>query len=1075
MLCVHGVCPSTTNLRHGRHFKHCHRHWQPNSLKWTTNNVNYQGLIAVDLVRQIGCHARIKHWRMRLTDSCLLKLVILSEDTAGAGAGGASNSGSTLRHFTEKASVSAFMNPDQRGMAEVDMDQMEEMIEVEKGNIVAIVQLNSTSSSNCLCFAPSRRGGKLWSALHHGHIESGPVSTYAPSPTLSDDAIENRNDVIENRNDVIENRNDIIESRNDVIENSNDIIRHPNDSEQAVGFEEAVDPRPADAVRRQKRQAGSTGGGSAGSIGGDVFLLQAQIGRLSWGLTLDTTQGSGDLESRFIDFFGDDSDMSMSARPSATTAAGSSANTSSAQPSSVSETTSAPTPNQQQQASDSIIISSYVSERVFGLTGSMQLIFDLTSLQAATTTSQSDVLDDIAFPTTPTMTSSTPSTPQSEVTAAEVQAGVTPTDQHTTDITGRPITTTLPDDTEYDVLPIVIAVVVLLVLAFAVLIVFLAIRWRHRQRVSRKVYSRHIVNSTAASMERQRRKHVLSKRKRTGRQRGSRREIGAPLECIRVQSGTPAFITASVSARNQFRDAHDALTVRHTVHCESEVTDGRDIYSTNAQAVYNSQQQHQGGSGQAANSRVRRPQRSETFERPNPATIPDPPPPSIPASRVSIRVHVAKEPEHDMTEVESLHTLARPQLSDIPERDSRAVSEQLRVGTPAAQSGSVHNTVYRKSQLSAQYSSSSQPPLNSMYLNHPQQYPRNSHHSGTNEYDDAMHTGNNSTFSSATPDEIFGQEESEIDTEWDTDPEPDMAETMLSPFNALGGEDAHFPPPPPPPTSQGFDAAGAPVTIMSSHVVATPQYSNTTLVSDLPSTNSTMSKNNNNDTYYSNNNNSGDRLVSDSSYAVSAQLPNNMQPGYQESHYHSSKVAASPHTATNNIGVDFPRAVAMHLDADHHMPAESRHSHYHSTDISLGSLSDLALGAASGHVISAETRARSMSTGARRDAGGLDADAVHLYTLPSQRRQTRTAPLKPKRRASSVRATSTSLPNKHMHCQRRRRKSNGAVLDADESTMDVSSAAVSSTQTMDKLMVQFRRHETGEVRTHQYALTEPDT
>ena len=93
----------------------------------------YQGLIVVDLIRPIGCRAKVKQWRMQLTQPCLLKMIILTEDSPEGGRGTMPTS---LRHFTEKASVSAFMQPDSLGHATVDFDQLEETLEVEKGGII---------------------------------------------------------------------------------------------------------------------------------------------------------------------------------------------------------------------------------------------------------------------------------------------------------------------------------------------------------------------------------------------------------------------------------------------------------------------------------------------------------------------------------------------------------------------------------------------------------------------------------------------------------------------------------------------------------------------------------------------------------------------------------------------------------------------------------------------------------------------------------------------------------------------------------------------------------------------------
>lgn len=64
-------------------------------------------------------------------------MTILSEDGAEEGTAATPK---TLRHFSEKASVSAFMQPDSRGLAEVDFNQLEEVVQVEKGKLIGTYQ-----------------------------------------------------------------------------------------------------------------------------------------------------------------------------------------------------------------------------------------------------------------------------------------------------------------------------------------------------------------------------------------------------------------------------------------------------------------------------------------------------------------------------------------------------------------------------------------------------------------------------------------------------------------------------------------------------------------------------------------------------------------------------------------------------------------------------------------------------------------------------------------------------------------------------------------------------------------------
>ena len=115
---------------------------------------------------------------------------------------------------------------------------------------MALVQLNTTSSASCLCFGRSKRGGKLWSALHHGHIESGPV---ASPPIVTEPSVAF----------------------------SEQYPANGPDATQAADTADSYDPLRSQRRRRQTVQ----------EAGGDVFLLQARLGRVSWNLVLDTTDG----------------------------------------------------------------------------------------------------------------------------------------------------------------------------------------------------------------------------------------------------------------------------------------------------------------------------------------------------------------------------------------------------------------------------------------------------------------------------------------------------------------------------------------------------------------------------------------------------------------------------------------------------------------------------------------------------------------------------------------------------------------------------------------------------------------
>lgn len=170
------------------------------------------------------------------------------------------------------------------------------------GDIVAILQLNSSSSSSCLCFGGSRRGGKLWSALHHGKIESGAVgrqgvtsfgSAGAVAVEVAERNIEtSRAEAITNTQDSEEimTPTEAHEQQREGTHNQTQHSRrgHHHRHGKHGRHHHGKHGRHHHGEERQRRQAGAS---PPSSSSGDVFLLQASSGRLAWGLVLDTTNG----------------------------------------------------------------------------------------------------------------------------------------------------------------------------------------------------------------------------------------------------------------------------------------------------------------------------------------------------------------------------------------------------------------------------------------------------------------------------------------------------------------------------------------------------------------------------------------------------------------------------------------------------------------------------------------------------------------------------------------------------------------------------------------------------------------
>lgn len=222
--------------------------------------------------------------------------------------------------------------------------------------------------------------------------------------------------------------------------------------------------------------------------------------------------GEGDLESRHINFFGDDAEM-MSSSVGTT-----SSSVTVTRPGAREPVTEAGT-DDGTDGGDSIVLSSYVSERVFGLTGSMQLIFDLTSLPPlnfATQPPPAEITSSRLIPST------SESVAAGSMNDAPPQSTLPPRfeDGSNTDSPAAGVFT------DRDVFPVVLVLAILFTLALTAVIFVICLRGYRRRRVTRKVYSRHIVNSTVASKERERRRQRQVRYKPSVWGRSKRRRSG---------------------------------------------------------------------------------------------------------------------------------------------------------------------------------------------------------------------------------------------------------------------------------------------------------------------------------------------------------------------------------------------------------------------------------------------------------------------------------------------------------------------------------------------------------------------
>ena len=477
-------------------------------------------------------------------------------------------------------------------------------------------------------------------------------------------------------------------------------------------------------------------------------------------------------------------------------------------------------------------------------------------------------------------------------------------------------------------------------------------------------------------------------------------ESAGGLDCLRPQP-VPTFGSGGAGS-NAFREAHEALTARHTIQYDTREaeegpqsgelnqTDGgiqagiaepaAVVFTTDpVESVANNRRHvpynvtsftdpNASGSG----ARV---QRRSTFERPAGRNFPDPPPPSFPASRVSIRVHVGKGVDDDMGEIESQHTLARPQLSDIPERISHGLSD-----------GSSRKSALLLSQKPSLMYSSSVSSFSS-------QKEGTCTDSGS-EYDDTVDLNRHvaSRVSSLVTD---GYRTSSIER------------AMLE---AASHDQEHY-------YSNGNAAhSSAPTSRERLDDMAERHI---------------------------------DSYSDDNVFEAMATNPATVWP-----HFTTAKPASAlPKLKTGRVGS----------------------VHYDETCVAMKSYLE------KHGAMPASGRSESLPTGSQ--CPDFE-EPVHLYTLPLRRHSTKTgAPPKPKRRSSSVRYPPSRLALRKQ-CEKQRRKSNGATLDQDDDTTDVTvqtesqpatsethDSSTTSTLTDDKLVVQFR-NEVGEVRMHQYALME---
>ena len=161
-----------------------------------------------------------------------------------------------------------------------------------------------------------------------------------------------------------------------------------------------------------------------------------------------------------------------------------------------------PAATQNPALSDSIVITNFVSERVFGLTGTMQLIFDMTSLDQPT------LGNDVITPASQTPLVTDAITPRVLPSSPDHFDAVTRADIDTPLVNGKETVGGTPSEgfSRKSIFPIILAVGILLTLAALIVIIITCVRAHRRRSVQRKVYSKHIVNSTVASMERERRR-----------------------------------------------------------------------------------------------------------------------------------------------------------------------------------------------------------------------------------------------------------------------------------------------------------------------------------------------------------------------------------------------------------------------------------------------------------------------------------------------------------------------------------------------------------------------------------------